>query len=68
MLLMRLKDALLQLEGFPGLQTHRSWWVASDAIVSVNKQNRKMTLLLSNNLEVPVSRTFVDAVKAANII
>jgi len=68
MLLMRLKDALLQLEGFPGLQTHRSWWVASDAVVSVNKQNRKMTLLLSNHLEVPVSRTFVDAVKAANII
>jgi hypothetical protein len=67
MLLMRLKDALLKLEEFPGLQTHRSWWVASDAVVSVNKQNRKMTLLLINHIEVPVSRTFVDAVKAADI-
>ncbi|MCW3171712.1 LytTR family transcriptional regulator [Shewanella subflava] len=64
MLLMRLKDALLQLEGFPGLQTHRSWWVANQAVVSVNKENRKMSLLLSNHLEVPVSRTFAEAVKA----
>ncbi|MCT7942122.1 LytTR family DNA-binding domain-containing protein [Shewanella holmiensis] len=64
MLLMRLKDALMQLEGFPGLQTHRSWWVANHAVVSVNKENRKMSLLLTNHLEVPVSRTFVEAVKA----
>ncbi|MGI2226192.1 LytTR family DNA-binding domain-containing protein [Shewanella frigidimarina] len=68
MLLMRLKDALMQLEGFPGLQTHRSWWVANHAVVSVNKENKKMSLLLTNHLEVPVSRTFVEAVKAANII
>jgi hypothetical protein len=68
MLLMRLKDALIKLEGFPGLQTHRSWWVAIDAVVSVNKENRKMSLLLTNHVEVPVSRTFVEAVKAANII
>jgi hypothetical protein len=65
MLLMRLKDALIKLEGFPGLQTHRSWWVAIDAVVSVNKENRKMSLLLTNHVEVPVSRTFVEAVKAA---
>ena len=64
MLLMRLKDALMQLEGFPGLQTHRSWCVANHAVVSVNKENRKMSLLLTNHLEVPVSRTFVEAVKA----
>jgi Tfp pilus assembly protein PilN len=68
MLLMRLKDALIQLEGFPGIQTHRSWWVANQAVVSVNKENRKISLLLTNHLEVPVSRTFVEAVKAANII
>ncbi len=67
MLLMRLKDAVVKLDGFAGMQTHRSWWVANDAIVSVNKENRKMSLMLTNGIEVPVSRTFVDAVKAANI-
>jgi hypothetical protein len=67
MLLMRLKDALLKLDGFAGMQTHRSWWVATEAIVSVNKDNRKMSLTLANGIEVPVSRTFVDAVKAVNI-
>jgi hypothetical protein len=68
MLLMRLKDALAQLEGFNGLQTHRSWWVATDAVAKVNKENRKISLLLTNQIEVPVSRTFIEAVKAANII
>ncbi|PKH56734.1 hypothetical protein CXF83_06525 [Shewanella sp. Choline-02u-19] len=67
MLLMRLKDALEKLDGFAGMQTHRSWWVATEAIVSVNKDNRKMSLMLANGIEVPVSRTFVDAVKAVNI-
>ena len=68
MLLMRLKDAITQLDGFKGLQTHRSWWVATDAVVSLNKENRKVSLILTNQIQVPVSRTFIDAVKAANII
>lgn len=67
MLLMRFKDALTKLDGFAGMQTHRSWWVATNAIVTVNKENRKISLLLANGIEVPVSRTFFDTVQAANI-
>ena len=31
------KDALQALESYGGLQTHRSWWVATDAIEKVTK-------------------------------
>jgi len=58
MTLMRFKDALALLDDYEGLQTHRSWWVATDAIVGVEKDGRKTLLRLSNDLLAPVSRTF----------
>ena len=67
MLLMRFKDALTLLESNEGLQTHRSWWVATDAVKSVKKVERKLSLQLVNDLEVPVSRTYQGQVKAAGI-
>lgn len=67
LLLMRFSDALTKLAQYPGLQTHRSWWVALSAITAMNKEGRKTTLSLINNLEVPISRTYAESVKAANI-
>lgn len=67
MLLMRFKDALSMLENHQGLQTHRSWWVAVDAVCSVKREARKITLVLENELEVPVSRTYQAQVKDAGI-
>ena len=65
MLLMRFKDALAMLSSYEGLQTHRSWWVAKSAIVKVNKDGRKLQLVLSNGLAVPVSRTYLAEIKEA---
>jgi DNA-binding LytR/AlgR family response regulator len=62
LVLMRFKDALQSLESYPGLQTHRSWWVANDAIIKVKKEQRKIQLILTNNLVIPVSRTFQNQV------
>lgn len=67
LLLMRFKDALLMLSDYQGLQTHRSWWVAKAAITALKKDGRKITLNLVNNVEVPVSRTYAEAVKSASI-
>lgn len=67
LVLMRLKDALALLKDYQGLQTHRSWWVAIDAITKVSKEGRKTFLGLSNELRVPVSKTYAEAVKAADI-
>lgn len=67
LLLMRFKDAVDMLEDYPGLQTHRSWWVAISAVAQVTKENRKTLLILENNLKVPVSKTYADDVKNSGI-
>ena len=67
MLLMRFKDALGLLSSYPGLQTHRSWWVAEEAISRIEKQGRKHIVHLSNQLQVPVSKTFENQLKTRQI-
>ena len=63
LILMRLSDALRELEHVSGIQTHRSWWVALDAVEERKRSNGKQTLLLKSGISVPVSRTFDKAVK-----
>ncbi|WP_070796020.1 LytTR family DNA-binding domain-containing protein [Thalassotalea crassostreae] len=65
LLLMRFKDAMNLLANYPGMQTHRSWWVAKEAVTHVKKENRKISLVLTNDIEVPVSRTYQDSIKQA---
>jgi hypothetical protein len=55
---MRLGDALEEVAGLDGLQTHRSWWVARSAVTGVRRGNGRGTLTLSNGLQAPVSRRF----------
>ncbi len=63
LLLMRFKDALAFLEDYPGVQTHRSWWVAKEAVVGEEKEGRKLLLKLVNQQLVPVSRSYLVQVK-----
>lgn len=67
LVLMRFKDALSMLLDYPGFQTHRSWWVAHSAVVSVKKNDRRVSLLLKNQVEAPVSRTYLKQVKASGV-
>lgn len=64
LLLMRFKDALAMLEEYPGLQTHRSWWVAHQAIIGSKKDGRKLILKLKGDIEAPVSNTYLTKVKS----
>ncbi len=64
LILCRFSDALRELEHFDGLQVHRSWYVARAAIKETRKDGQKMTLTLSNGIEVPVSRPFQKAVRS----
>lgn len=68
MLLLRMKDALVELKEYPGLQVHRSWWVATDAIASVEKHSRKATLTMNNGLKVPVSQKYLPALNSAGLL
>jgi hypothetical protein len=64
LVLMRMADALRELGDGAGMQVHRSWWVALDAVAEVRRDGTRTKLVLANGLEVPVSRTFVAAVRA----
>jgi DNA-binding LytR/AlgR family response regulator len=46
------------------MQTHRSWWVAFDAIEKEQRDGRKNLLKLTNGTLVPVSKTYLNQVKA----
>jgi hypothetical protein len=56
LLLMRLGDAILELGDLAGQRVHRSWWVAREAVASARANGRRLSLTLSNGVEVPVSR------------
>ena len=53
---MKFSDALLMLANHPGLKVHRSWWVATDAVASLQRRGGRLNLLLASGHRVPVSR------------
>ena len=67
LILMRLADALRELDGADGLQTHRSWWVAKDGVADTQQIDGKRVLILKSGGRASVSRTFASAVKAVGL-
>jgi hypothetical protein len=65
LILLRLSDALSEVAGLDGLQVHRSYWVARAAVRGVEREGRKLALVLTNGLKVPVSRANVTAIRDA---
>ena len=65
LILMRLSDALSELEGLEGAQTHRSWWVGRNAVESVERNGDKIVLVLRGGAKAPVSRPNVRALREA---
>ncbi|KAK0350158.1 hypothetical protein LTR94_030134 [Friedmanniomyces endolithicus] len=66
LILMRLSDAVAELEGLEGAQTHRSWWVAKSAVQSVERNDGRATLTLEGGLLVPVSRRYARGLREAD--
>ena len=65
LILMRLGDAIEELEGLEGAQTHRSWWVAKAAVTGAERLDGRAVLTLKDGAEVPVSRGFAKALRSA---
>jgi hypothetical protein len=65
LILHRLSDALDEVAGVDGLQVHRSYWVARAAVREVERDGRRLQLVLTNGLKVPVSRNNVAMLKSA---
>jgi DNA-binding LytR/AlgR family response regulator len=66
--LMRLADAIRETGDVPGLQIHRSHWVATSAVVKAHRSEGKVTLELSNGMRLPVSRGYLPAVREAGLV
>ncbi|MFN3512879.1 MAG: LytTR family DNA-binding domain-containing protein [Phenylobacterium sp.] len=63
LILMRLSDAVAELEGIEGAQVHRSWWVAREAIVDAARGDGRAVLTLKDGSQVPVSRTYAKMLR-----
>ena len=67
LVLLRFADALQELGEADGLQVHRSHWVARSAVENARRDGARWLLTLTTGAEVPVSRTFRSAAKAAGL-
>lgn len=65
LILMRLADAVEAMGATPGARTHRSWWVAKNAVKSVRRNNGRVALVLTNDAEAPVSRGYASELREA---
>lgn len=65
LVLLRMRDAVAELDGLEGAQVHRSWWVARSAVTGTSKDGRNLRLILTSGLEAPVSRTNAPMLKQA---
>lgn len=65
LILLPLKEAMAELGERDGLQVHRSWWVARNAVVGAVRDGRNLRLRLANGLEAPVSRASLAILREA---
>ncbi|NMM42891.1 LytTR family transcriptional regulator [Rhodospirillaceae bacterium KN72] len=66
LVLMRLSDAID--EAGPGHRIHRSHWVASGQIRAIKRDGARAILTLSDGRDLPVSRSYVPALKDAGLL
>lgn len=55
--------ALLELESADGLQIHRSYWVADDAVKRFKKDGPKYVIELVNDEVIPISQSYLRQVR-----
>ncbi|MFN0114513.1 MAG: LytTR family DNA-binding domain-containing protein [Paracoccaceae bacterium] len=66
--LLRLSDAMREIEGVDGLQVHRSHWVAANAVRGSEAAADRRFLILSDGSKVPVSRNYLPAVEQRGLL
>lgn len=65
LILLRLSDAIAEMDGVAGLRPHRSWWVARAAIIETRREDGRLTLALKGGLSAPVSRAAAADIRVA---
>lgn len=64
LILMRMRDALDELQGLPGVQLHRSHWAARSHLERMRRDKGKNSVQLSDGRRLPVSNTYLSQVEA----
>lgn len=62
MILMRMSDALAELDALPGLRIHRSHWIATAHLDALHREGGKPHARLSDGRSLPISKPNVTAV------
>jgi hypothetical protein len=65
LILFRLSDALAELDPAAGQQVHRSYWVARNAVIGIERKAGRTWLVLINGARIPVSRTYLRNLREA---
>lgn len=65
LILLRLGDAIAELAGVDGLRTHRSWWVAREAVIAADRRDGRAELTLAGGIVAPVSRSELPRLRDA---
>ena len=68
LVLMRFVDAVAELDGAGGLRVHRSYWITCRHVTGGARRHGRTTLRLTGGHEVPVSRTYLPAARAAGLV
>lgn len=68
LLLMRLGDAMREVGDVPGLQVHRSHWVALDQVRAARRVGDRAVLTMTDGQGIPVSRTYLPAIRNAGLL
>ncbi len=63
LLLMRLGDAMNEAAPTAGLQSHRSWWVAEQAVEAFERSGRTGRIRLANGMTAPVSQRYLRSIE-----
>ena len=65
LVLCRLSDAIAEIGAEKGQRVHRSHWVAEGAVASVDRQNGRVALVLTNGEVIPISQSYVASLREA---
>lgn len=63
LILIRLQDAIDEMDGADGLRTHRSWWVARAGVARTERRTEGGTITLKSGAQAPISRANAGALK-----
>lgn len=68
LLLMRLRDAIAEMDGIAGEQVHRSWWVAQSAVSGASASGRSWVIRLAGGQTAPVARDSIARLQRAGFL